>query len=265
MSERDGYEHGVPCWVDIWCSDADRAAEFYARLFGWEVIGGANEPEIRHLICRRRGRDVAAIGSRPDVAGPPAWGTYVWVDDLDATAARVLEAGGRLEIEPFQSLDGGRMAVIADPEGAVIGAWQPATHSGAGLVSEPGAWSMSILRARDSEAAKRFYAAVFGWQAEPFAGGQLTLFRLPGYVGGEPTQPVPRDVVATMAPADDGSAWGVDFWIDDANHAAAVAAEAGGKVLAGPYEFPDGSFRQAVLADPEGATFTVSQLLVPAG
>ena len=262
MSERDGYQHGVPCWVDIWCADADRAADFYARLFGWEMIGGANEPETRHLICRLRGQDVAAIGSRPDVAGAPAWGTYVWVDDVDATAAKAVEAGGRLLIEPFESLDGGRMTVIADPQDAVIGAWQPAAHSGAELVNEPGAWSMSMLRARDVEAAKLFYAAVFGWQADPFAGGQLTLFRLPGYVGGEPPQPVPRDVVALMAPADDSSAWGVDFWIDDADRAASVAAEAGGSVVAGPYELPDGSFRQAVLADPEGAAFSVSQLLL---
>jgi hypothetical protein len=264
MSERDGYEHGVPCWVDVWCADADRAAEFYGRLFGWEIVGGGDEPGMRHLISRLRGRDVAAIGSRADLAGPPAWGTYVWVNDVDATAAKAVEEGGRLLIEPFESLDGGRMAVIVDPEGAVIGAWRPAAHSGAELVNEPGAWSMSMLRARDAEAAKRFYAAVFGWQAEPFAGGQLHLFRLPGYVGGVPMQPVPRDVVALMAPADEDPAWGVDFWIDDADRAASVAREAGGQVLAGPYELPDGSFRQAVLADPEGATFTVSQLLLGA-
>jgi len=61
------------------------------------------------------------------------------------------------------------------------------------------AWAMSALRTPDPDAAPAFYGAVFGWQAEPF--GPATMWRLPGYVGGEPQQPVPRDVVAAMEPA----------------------------------------------------------------
>ena len=58
---------------------------------------------------------------------------------------------------------------------------------------------MSVLHTRAPEAAARFYRDVFGWESESFAPG-ISLFRLPGYVGGEPAQPVPRDVVAVMAP-----------------------------------------------------------------
>ena len=69
-----------------------------------------------------------------------------------------------------------------------------------------------------------------------------------------------RDVVAVMARADEGDAahWRADFWIADADAAAAGATRLGGSVLAGPEDA--GPFREAVLADPAGATFSVSQL-----
>lgn len=74
---------------------------------------------------------------------------------------------------------------------------------------------------------------------------------------------MPRDVVGAMAPVQDGAqpAWSVDFWIADAARAAAAAPELGGRVLAAPFEMP--MFRRAVLADPQGAVFTVSQLVRP--
>ena len=50
-----------------------------------------------------------------------AWNTYVWVDDVEATAAVVRGAGGTVVAEPFDVMDAGRMAVVADPNGAVFG------------------------------------------------------------------------------------------------------------------------------------------------
>lgn len=96
-------------------------------------------------------------------------------------------------------------------------------------------------------------------------GMAMELFRLPGVEGGEPSQPVPRDVVAVMIemdahgfPEDVPANWGVDFWIDDADAAAEKAPGLGGSVVQEP---EDGAgFRQAVLLDPGGAYFTVSQL-----
>src|SRR5438270_478007 len=84
-----------------------------------------------------------------------------------------------------------------------------------------------------------------------------------GYVGGVPEQPVSREVVAVMARAGDGEAahWRADFWIADADAAAARATQLGGSIRAGPEDA--GPFREAVLADPAGATFSVSQLTGP--
>jgi predicted enzyme related to lactoylglutathione lyase len=264
MSERDGFQPGVPCWVDTWQPDAAAAVAFYTELFGWEAENTMPPGSPgQHFMCRLRGRDVAAVGSKPEAspAPGPAWGTYVWVDSADDAVTKAIDAGGGVVMKPFDSLDSGRMAVISDPAGAVIGIWQPGVHTGAQLVNEPGAWAMSLLNTREPAGATAFYGAVFGWNVEAFdmGGSQIALWRLPGYEGGQPEQPVPRDVVGVMVPSDQGPAhWSVDFRVHDADAAAAKAAELGGSVVVPPYDTP--GFRQAVLADPHGAVFSVSQL-----
>jgi len=259
MSERDGYQPGVPCWVDIWHADAEAAVAFYTTLFGWEAEETTPpDSSRRHFMCRLRGRDVAAIGSPLPVAAPPAWTTYMWVESAERAAAQASAEGGGVVVEPFDSLDGGRMAILADPAGAVFGVWQPGSHGGAQVVNESGAWAMSLLNADDPERVKAFYGALFGWEAEGL--GDISLWRLPGYVGGEPQQPVPRDVVAALAPPYEGVApqWTNDFWVDDTDAAAGTAASLGGAVIVAPYDTPFS--RNALLADPQGAVFSVSKV-----
>ena len=91
------------------------------------------------------------------------------------------------------------------------------------------------------------------------------MFRLPGYVGGEPEQPVSREVVAVMMPAPEGEAarWVPDFWVDDLDAAVARSEQRGGTTVQPPFEAPPG--RSAVLADPAGVTFSISQVKPPAG
>lgn len=81
----------------------------------------------------------------------------------------------------------------------------------AAIVSQHGApappqaaWAMSALNTDDPEAAKRFYSDVFGWGTKGFdmGGAEMVMWTVPGYVGGEPEQPVPRDVVANHAAAE---------------------------------------------------------------
>src|SRR5215212_2925132 len=140
MSERDGYEPGVPCWVDTWQDDAQAASAFYAGVFGWEVDDGPD-----YSMARLRGRDVAGFGSPAPERMPAQWTTYVWVDSADESAANARAAGGSVAAEPFDALDGGRIAIVADPAGATLGVWQLGEHRGAQLVNEPSAWAMSML------------------------------------------------------------------------------------------------------------------------
>jgi len=262
MSERDGYQPGVPCWVATIQPDPGAAAAFYGALFGWDY-----EDRGAFSVARLRGRDVAAVAPLPPGVDPPPpadWITDIWVDSTDDAAANARSAGGSLVAEPSEG-PAGRVTVIADPAGAVFGASERRLHRGAQLVNEPGAWSMSHLDTPDPDRAKAFYTALFGWTTETFDLGEtsITMYRLPGYVGGEPEQPVSREVVATMSEVA-GSApahWSADFRVHDVDATAATAEKLNGTTVVAPSDTPTGT--TAVLADPAGATFSVTHIKPP--
>jgi len=259
MSKRDIYPAGVPCWVTNLQHDVPAATAFYRELFNWEMQP-APADMAPYALARLRGLAVAGIATAPDFDLPPAWITEVRTADLPATVGAVQDAGGEVLIAEVDFGSIGKLGVFTDPGGAAFCAWEAGDRQGAQLVNEPGAWSMSALQTDDTERAANFYGAVFGWQTEAF--GPATLFRQPGYFGGEESQPVPRDVVAVMMPAERPQKWGVDFWIDDIQHAVDDVRRLGGSVLTEPYDAPP-TFTQAVVADPGGAVFTLSQLHAP--
>ena len=111
MSERDGYEPGVPCWVATVHPDPEKAVSFYTELFAWEATNlMPRESPSKYFVCRRHGRDVAAIGSERGGGAPsvPAWDTYIWAKSADDTVAKVTDAGGSVVIDPFDRLDAAR-------------------------------------------------------------------------------------------------------------------------------------------------------------
>jgi predicted enzyme related to lactoylglutathione lyase len=284
MLERDGYPAGVPCWVDTGQPDPEAAVTFYAGLFGWEFEDRMPaDAAQRYYVARLRGRDVAAVGSQSDRPPPtPVWKSYVWVDSAEETVAKANAAGGHALAEPFDVGDAGRMAVIADPDGAVLCVWQAKEHRGAQLVNEPGTWNFSGLNTNDVAGARDFYGAVFGWQADPIdlGQGESNMWRLPGYgdylekrdpglrsrVADNGAPPGFEDVVGWLMPLnstapDSAPHWSVTFAVDDADVAAAKAAELGGTVLAPPMDAP--YVRFTVLRDPQGAVFTASKYVPP--
>jgi uncharacterized protein len=278
--ERDGYPPGVPCWVDTTQPDPEAAVRFYGGLFGWEFEDRLPaDAQGRYFVAQLQGRDVAAVGSQPE-GGPPAaaWNTYVSVASADDTAAEVQAAGGTALTDPFDVLDAGRMAVVADPAGAVFSVWQPNQHRGARLVNDPNTWNWSDLNTRDREGALAFYGAVFGWEANAAQLETLgfTFWRLPGYGDflaiGDPdlrrrqeeagVPPGFADAIAALVvtggdePADVGSRWSVTFAVDDTDATAERAVELGGRVVTPPVDTPP--VRRAVLADPQDAVFAVN-------
>jgi uncharacterized protein len=278
MPERDGYIPGVPCWVDTAQPNPEAALPFYRGLFGWEFENVLPEgSEGKYFIARLRGGDVAAVGSTPEGAPPmPLWNTYVWVDSADDTANKVRAAGGSLVTGPFDVMNAGRMAVLADPEGAVLFAWQAKDHKGAKVVNEHGSLNFNGLATREPQRAKSFYGAVFGWETLALPSGEM--WTLPGYGDHlEERNPGLReqmsqmaapdgfiDVVATLNPIPDDDSqtpahWNVTFAVDDADAAATEARALGGEVVAGPVDAP--WTRLAVIKDPQGATFIASQFV----
>ena len=278
MTEQDRYIPGVPCWVDTSQPDPAAAADFYRGLFGWEFVD-AMPPgaPATYFVAQLDGGDVAAVGSVPEGAPPMAmWNTYMWVDDADETAGRVRAAGGTVVTEPFDIFDSGRLAVFADPEGAVFCVWQARAHRGATVVNEPGSLNFNDLNTRDPERAKAFYGAVFGWEALDVGGAQMWALpaygdfleaRTPGMRASMAGMGAPEgfeNVVASISPigadaSDTPAHWGVTFAVADADETARRAAELGGTVLVAPFDAP--WVRMAVIADPQGATFVASKFV----
>ena len=278
MPERDGYIPGVPCWVDANQPDPDGVLPFYEGLFGWEFESVMPEGSGgRYFMARRHGGHVAAIGSIPEGAPPMAtWNTYIWVDNADDAAGKTSKAGGTVLTEPFDVMDAGRMAVLADPEGAAFCVWQPKNHRGAQVVNEHGALVFNGLVTRDPVRAKAFYGAVFGWKTLEMPGGEM--WTLPGYVDHlEERTPGLReqmeqmggpegfiDVVAALNPIADGDSdtpahWSVTFAVDDVEAAAKKVRQLGGEVVSGPVDAP--WVRMAIVKDPQGANFIASQFV----
>jgi predicted enzyme related to lactoylglutathione lyase len=273
MIDRDGYPHGVPCWVDTTQPDPEAAARFYGALFGWEfeprTSPGAGPP---YLVARLDGRDVAALTGGA-AASSADWRTYVWVDDADATAAKIAETGGTVDVAPTDVGDHGRTAAFTDPTGAGFRVWQAGTHRGAAIVNAAGSWNWSDLNTDELESARDFYAAVFGWQATAvdFGFGESWMWRVPGYAEFlERRDPGLRrrhadagapegfsDAIGWLLPAGGGpSRWAVTFSAGDTDATAEHAARLGGEVVTAPYDA--GPTRAAVLKDPQGAVFAIS-------
>src|SRR4051794_33333430 len=175
MPERDHYIPGVPCWVDTSQPAPEQALDFYSGVFGW-ALENVMPPEApgQYFMARQHGGDVAAVGSIPDGLPQTAtWNTYVAVANADETTSRVREAGGRVLLEPFDVPGSGRMAVLADPEGAAFGVWQAQEFFGARVVNEHGALNFNGLNTRDVAGARTFYGTVFGWTTLSIGAGEM--------------------------------------------------------------------------------------------
>ncbi len=243
---RDGYDEGVPSWVDLSTPDPAAAAGFYGALLGWDAPEGA--PEYGgYRVCSLQGATVAGIGVQTD-PGPAYWTTYVNTASAAGTAERVVRHGGKVLFGPVEVGDVGHMAIVADPTGAVSGIWQAGTNTGAQLVNVPGAWCWSELMTTDAAAAIDHYSGAYGWTPSVSEQDGALLY-CEWVVGGSSVAgmlPQP----AWMPPGTP-SAWLAYFAVDDTDAALAHAVALGGSELQRQIDIPIGRF--AVAQDPAGA------------
>lgn len=255
MPDVDQYAPGTPSWIDVTAPDLDAAAAFYGGVLGWEAEEtGSVEETGGYRMLTLRGRHVAGLGPLRDGGPPPMWTTYITVADADATCAAATAAGGTVFMAPFAVMEAGRMAVIADPQGAVFCVWEPMAHPGARIVNEPGALIWNELAVRDSGPEFPFYETVFGWGHETgaFGGVEYTTWTL----GDARVAGMIR--MNENWPAEVPSHWLVYLAVADVEAVCARAAELGGAVAVPVKEIEIGRF--AVLSDPGGAVFGVMEM-----
>lgn len=115
--------HGAFSWFELMTTDIEAAKIFYTKLFGWTTEDMPMEGGTYTVVkVKDKGRG-GIMNMPPDAQGmPPMWGVYVTVNDVDATAKKAQELGGKVIMPPKDIPDVGRFCVIQDPQGATIAA-----------------------------------------------------------------------------------------------------------------------------------------------
>jgi len=252
MGTRTSYTPGTFSWVDLATTDAAAARSFYTRLFGWETDDTDAGDGSVYTMCRIGPDAVSAFYEMSEelraTGAPASWTSYVTVERADAAAARAAELGGSVVSEAFDVLDAGRMAVIADPQGAVFAVWQPRAQIGAGRVNDVGCLCMNELATSEIDRARAFYEGLFGWTTEQVDTG----------AGGPVIVSVHNRGSLNATLSEERAApphWRPYFTVDSVEAAMARARELGAHALLDPMPIGDGSI--GIASDPEGAVFGV--------
>jgi uncharacterized protein len=231
-------------WHEQVSSDPKQAQDFYTRLFGWDTE--VFKPgEVDYTTISSGGQGHGGFGKALEGAPPPHWLSHVRVESVDETVEKAKSAGGRLAAGPFEMSEVGRMAILADPQGAYIGVYRPEREEPAA----EGVFVWDELGTTDADDAQRFYGEVFGWTTSdmgPEYGGYRIFNRGETGIAGVMTLPD-----STMPPH-----WQPYVAVDDPDATTAKAKELGGSALMEPMDVPKVG-RLAVLRDPQGATFGI--------
>ena len=251
MPSVDGTPNGAPCWIDLMSSDTDKSRAFYGDLFGW-TSEDAGEEFGHYINFEKDGKRVAGLMAKQPEMGamPDVWGIYLTADDADAIVAKAKASGSMVIVEPMDVGPLGRMFVVTDAGGAVIGGWQPKEFKSFGVLGEPGAPGWFELHTREFAKTISWYEDVFAWDV--YSQGDTDEFRYSTLFENEQSAAGVMDASGFL-PEGVPPHWSVYFSVADTDKALARIAELGGNTVQPAEDTPYG--RLATAVDPTGAMF----------
>jgi predicted enzyme related to lactoylglutathione lyase len=236
---------GAPCWIDLYSSDTDKATEFYGRLLGWKAES-ADERFGGYFTFTKDGKHVAGCMKNDGSTGhSDAWGVHLMTDDIEGLAEVAAERGGTVETAPMEVAENGSFAMIKDPGGSMIGAWQPKEVKGFEVTREQGTPAWFELHTRRYDDAVSFYRVVFGWDTHVMS--ETDEFRYTTLGEGEDA------LAGIMDDPGEPSGWNVYFEVADVDAALAQVTDLGGSIVEPAQDTPYG--RIARVEDPTGTAF----------
>lgn len=251
-------------WYELMTSDADAAQEFYGGLVGWNFAdSGQAEMDYRLFSAGDTfvGGLMALTEEMQSSGARPLWTGYIAVDDVDASVAAMKSAGASIHKDPWDIPGVGRMAFVADPQGAMFHVIRPIppednpdAESTSFAAKEPmvGHCAWNELASSDSAGAKAFYEGQFGWQPN----GDMDMGELGKYefwkVGDDRGHMI--GAVMPLMPGMQMSRWTHYFRVADIDRAVKYIKAKGGHLVQEPTEIPGGEFSLSGL-DPQGAGF----------
>jgi predicted enzyme related to lactoylglutathione lyase len=251
---------GQPIWYELMTSDPTGVAAFYRATLGWEIaaegIRNPNGSEYR-MIGRADGGSAGGVLTLSPMmiqgGGKPIWLPYFYVDDVDAAAGKVWELGGQVHMAPSTIASVGRIAMVADAQGAPFYLMKPTPPAGnpnaKSDVFDPmkaGHCRWNELNTADTAGALAFYLALFGWSP----GMAMPM----GVMGDYQFIEAGGVMIGAISPCrDKPSAWLPYFGVTDIAAAKEAALANGGALVDDIQEIPGGEF-SLCCTDPSGAT-----------
>lgn len=248
-------KHGEFVWYELVTRDPDASKLFYDAVVGWTIEAQpAGEIDYRMIDTGHGlvGGVVRLTDAMVQGGARPGWLGYVGADDVDATAAAVTSSGGTVHLPPFDIPGIGRIAVVADPQGAVFDVMRGAAGGGtsnAFAPDVPGHVAWNELRTSDQDAGLAFYTGLFGWTIA----GAMPMGAMGNYTfltHGE----MRLGAAMTSQPGGPPPAWLFYFQVADIEAAAAAVRAGGGSVEHGPTDVPGGN-RVVIARDPQDTRF----------
>ncbi|MGL5736079.1 MAG: VOC family protein [Beijerinckiaceae bacterium] len=251
--------HGSFIWYELMTPDTAGSKAFYEAVVGWRMMPGQMpNPGYGFITNADGGMTGGVLTLTPEMQAQgarPCWLGYIGVDDCDAAVAQILALGGRV-LMPARDVEmAGRIALMADPDGAAFYIMTPKPPQGAEQESTAfapktvGRCAWNELLAGNQSGALAFYTGLFGWSLpEPMDMGAMGKYQFISHgdamIGAIMQKPAEAPVPL----------W--NHYFNVANITAAVAAVKthGGRVLYGPMEVPGGDHIIQGL-DPQGAFF----------
>lgn len=249
-----GAASGRFVWYDLMTPDVQGAKAFYTDLIGWKMTPWRSDYEMWTAGDTQVGGLMALPEDARKAGAPPHWLGYAAVEDVDASAKKVQQLGGRVFHPPTDIPQVGRFAVVADPQGAAFALFKSTDEQQLPPREGPGCFSWAELNTTDWKAAWKFYSELLGWkptQSMDMGPGFGEYFMF----GMDPQQSMGgMSDAATMmkAPAH----WLHYINVKSADETAARLVQKGGRVLNGPMDVPGGD-RVAQCMDPQGGMFAI--------
>ena len=229
MAIIEKYEPGMFSWIELATSDAAAAKNFYTSIFGWETKD-MPIPDGVYTILLKNGNDLGALYQTKEI--PPNWATYISVANVDDSAKKATALGATLVAPPFDVMDLGRMAFVADPQGATFALWQAKKKAGAAIRDEANTLCWNELMTSDIEGSRDFYKGLLGWNLRVSA--EYTEIDVNGRPAGGMMQ-MPNDMRGMP------STWSPYFAVDDCDATVAQAKSLGVTEVFGPMDIPHNS------------------------
>jgi uncharacterized protein len=242
-------------WEELLTTDTGSAARFYAKVAGLKTASSKVNPS--YMTFAGSGGPMGGLMTLPDNAKklgtPPCWMSYLATDSVEETSRHAQSLGGKVLKAAADVGDGGRFAVLQDPQGAAFMIYASPHPLDPSPTVPLGGIYWRELATTDYQAAFRFYQQLFGWTiANDMNMGEMGMYRIIG----TPAMPKGAGAIYTKPAQQPGPpAWLPYINVASVEKATAVAKSLGAQIMHGPADVPGGRIMMGM--DPQGAMFAI--------